>query len=107
MHQITQEELDRAVGTIVEAVQPDRIILFGSRARGQAGPASDLDLLVVMPINGPRREARIRIGLALQQLSVPVDVLVATPDEMVRFGSIPGSLVYAAARYGQVLYERS
>jgi predicted nucleotidyltransferase len=103
---VAPEELDRAVRAIVEAVQPDRIILFGSCGRGEARPASDLDLLVVMPMGGQRRGAHIRIGLALRWLGVPVDVLVATPEEMTRFGSIPGSLAYPAARDGRVLCER-
>jgi len=94
------------VETIVRTAQPDRIIMFGSRARGEEDPDSDLDLLVVMPVAGPKREARIRIGLALHAYAIPIDVLAATPDEVARLGGVPGSLVYPAVREGHVLYER-
>jgi predicted nucleotidyltransferase len=50
-----EQTVDRIVRRIVEAVHPLRIILFGSRARGDARPDSDLDLLVVMPEGTHRR----------------------------------------------------
>lgn len=101
------DQLGRMVSAIVETVHPDRIILFGSRARGDSHASSDFDLLVVMPLAGSRREARLRIGLALAPCRTPVDVLLATPDELERYGKIPGSLVYPAVKDGKVLYERS
>jgi predicted nucleotidyltransferase len=106
MNSHIRAHIDRAVRTIVETAAPDKIILFGSQARGGTSGDSDVDLLVVMPVAGAKRDARIRIGLAISGSAIPTDVLVATPDEVERFGDIPGSLVYPAIHEGLVLYER-
>jgi predicted nucleotidyltransferase len=56
------------VQRIVERFDPEKIILVGSHDRGDANPDSDMDLLVVMPIQGSKRETRIAIGVALREL---------------------------------------
>lgn len=99
----------RLVSALVEP-EVERILLFGSRARGDAGPHSDLDLLIVRR-TGERFLARI--GAAYQclanaavHLGVDVDVLVYTPEEYQRMLDEGNPLVTRAQREGKVLYEK-
>lgn len=96
----------RMVTRIADRFQPERIILFGSHARGDAGPDSDVDLLVVMPVRGSIREMRIAIGATLGHYGVPIDVLVTTPEQFARRRSIPGTIERPAFLEGVVLHER-
>ena len=63
--------IKRYARAIAEEFKPDMIILFGSHARGDAGPDSDVDLLVVMAVDGSRREKAIEIGVALHGIGYP------------------------------------
>jgi predicted nucleotidyltransferase len=86
---------------------PERIILFGSYARGDPGPDSDLDLLVVVPGVQHTRQESTRIRRALRGLLVPIDVIVATPEQIERYRDSIGLVYGPALREGQVLYERA
>ena len=101
------EKIREMVRRIVERFDPEQIILFGSRARGDAGPDSDVDLLVVMDVDGPRRETRIRIRLALHDIRGAKEIVVVTPDELERFRDLVGTIIYPAVREGKVLYARN
>ncbi|HSW42733.1 MAG TPA: nucleotidyltransferase domain-containing protein [Patescibacteria group bacterium] len=99
--------VDAILGSIlrrlVEAYQPEAVYLFGSRARGQADPDSDYDLLIVVPADAP--EARRRPQLAVQALrgvGVPVDA-VTRPAFDLR-AHVVNSLPEAALREGRLLY---
>lgn len=92
---------------IVSAFDPLRIVVFGSRARGDAHPDSDVDLLVVFETVSDKRAAAIDIRRALRDLPVGKDVVVTTPDEIQRRGSLIGSILRPALRDGKVLYERN
>ena len=70
------------VRRIVERFHPDRVILFGSHARGTAGPDSDVDLLVVMPVAGSKREKQLEVRLAVHEFKVPKDIIVTTLPAM-------------------------
>jgi predicted nucleotidyltransferase len=99
--------LPQVVGRIVRANDPDRIILFGSRARGDQRPDSDFDLLVVLDAVENRREARIAVRRSFVDLPISADVLVATVDEV--DGRIPGrptGAVFWAVQEGQTIYDR-
>lgn len=98
--------IDRMTRRVVRRFRPERIILFGSCARGDAGPDSDVDLLVVMPVEGSKREKQIEIRLALHDLKVPTDVIVSTPEEFAWRKDIVGTIEYPAGHDGRVLYER-
>ncbi|MGH7466991.1 MAG: nucleotidyltransferase domain-containing protein [Longimicrobiales bacterium] len=102
-----REIIDDAVRRIVHQFDPDQVILFGSYARGEADRDSDLDLLVVLPQVSSRRDVRVAIRLALDDIGLPKDVLVYTPQEMERSRDLPGSVVRAALTEGIVLYERA
>ena len=101
-----QGYLDEMVRRIVERFNPDRIILFGSRARGTAGPDSDADLLVVMPVSGSKRKQAAQIDMALAGVGLPKDIIVVTPEEVERYHDVVGTIIGPAIRDGEVLYER-
>lgn len=94
------------VERIVRQFRPVRIILFGSRARGEAGPWSDVDLLVVLPEVTDKRQAMVEILRALSDLPVCKDVVVTTPEELERRGHVKGDVLRAALREGKVIYQR-
>jgi predicted nucleotidyltransferase len=92
----------RVADQIVERCGASRVVLFGSVARGDDGPDSDIDLLVVMPIVGRRHDASVRVLNELRDLPVPVDITVVDPDHLEEEASVPG-IVRAALREGRVL----
>ena len=94
------------VDRLVRQFEPTRIILFGSQARGDAGPDSDVDLLVVLPRVEDQREATVQMLRALSDLPIPKDVVVTTPQEIARRGHLVGTVLRPALREGRVLYER-
>ncbi len=100
---VSAELLQEIVRRIVEAVQPEKIILFGSAARGEMGPDSDVDLLVVKA-QRHRRETAQRLYQALAGIGVPKDIVVVTPDDLERHRDSIGSVIYPALREGKVIY---
>ena len=102
--EVQQRLLDELVRRIVETVQPLRIILFGSAARGQMGPDSDVDVLVVMPDGVHRRQTARRIYRALVGLGVPKDVVVVTKSDVDQFADEPSLVICPALREGKELY---
>ncbi len=98
--------LSEAVDRLVRAFAPERIILFGSHARGTADERSDVDLLVVCRYQGRRRQAMVAMDRALAGLPFARDVVVVTPEEFLAWSELPGTVVRPAAREGRVLYER-
>ncbi len=95
------------VNRIVRQFQPEKIILFGSHARGQGGPDSDVDLLVVMPVKGSKRKMAIQIGVALHDIRIPKDIIVTTPEDFEWRKEVVGTIERPAAREGEVLYART
>ena len=91
---------------IVAGFRPLRVILFGSHARGEARPDSDIDLLVVLPQVHDKRQAAVAIRRALADMPVCQDVVVTTPEEIARRGNVIGTVLRPALREGKVLYER-
>jgi len=102
---------DDVVQTMVERIaarfRPLRIVLFGSRARGEATAWSDVDLLVVLPEVANKRHAAVEVRRALGDLPVCKDIVVTTPEEIARRGQVIGGVLRAALREGNVVYERS
>lgn len=97
-----------AVGDVVKAVAPRRIVLFGSVARGDEGPDSDLDLLVVLDHMVPSERARL-ISSIRRSISAPapIDIFVTDLAEYERRKDALGSIFYWPAREGEVVYERA
>ena len=92
---------------IIEQFNPIKIVLFGSHARGTAVPDSDIDLLVIKKIEGSKRKERVAIGIALHDINVPKDIIVASPEEVAKFGNTVGTVLYPALREGKILYEKT
>ncbi len=103
----TQEIISKMVETIADRFHPEKIILFGSYAKGAPNRDSDVDLLVVMRVEGSKRAKAAEIDLVLAERTVPLDVIVVTPDEIKKFGNAVGGFLYPALRDGKVLYERA
>jgi uncharacterized protein len=102
-----QASIDRMVKRLVSKFHPDKIILFGSHARGDAGPDSDVDLLIVMAIEGSIRDKRLEIRLALHDIPVPMDIFITSPEDFAWRKDVVGTIEWPAAREGVVLYARS
>lgn len=104
----TPERLDRLVRFVVETVQPLRVVLFGSAARGDLGPHSDVDLLVVMPDGADRREVFDRLVMArLEQdepFGFPIDFVVTTASHFEAKKDVPWFVHYDVNLEGRTLY---
>jgi len=100
----SEEVIATVVERIAAAVRPTRIILFGSAARGQSGPDSDLDLLVVMPDGTHRRHTAQAIYKALGGLGVAKDVVVVTEADVRDHADNPSLVMYPALREGREVY---
>jgi len=104
---IDDEVLVMVKKRLVDAFAPDKIILFGSQARGTADEHSDVDILVVCPITGSRRALMVAMDRALRGLGLARDIMVLTPQEFERDRHIPGTIARPAWQQGKVLYENS
>jgi len=102
----TPEKIQEMVSRIVESFDPERIILFGSHARGEGGPDSDVDLLVVMPVEGSKRQKTVEIYGVLAGIGVPKDIIVATPEEVGEYREIVGTIIRPALAEGRTIYQR-
>jgi predicted nucleotidyltransferase len=99
--------LPQIVGRIVRAVDPVRILLFGSRARGDSRPDSDYDLLVILDVADDRRALRLQVRSAIDDLPISKDVVVASVDQVgERQGRIWGVLHWALQE-GVLIYARA
>jgi len=100
---VSDEILQEIVRRIVAAVQPEKIILFGSAAREEMGPDSDVDLLVIKSCKNRRQTAR-KIRRSLIGIGIPKDDLVATPQDIERYKDTIGLIYRPALSEGKVLY---
>lgn len=104
---VTPELIASAVDRIIRRFKPQKVILFGSHARGQAGPQSDVDFLVVLEECDNKLEATVEILRELRGVGFAKDVVVTTPEEIGRRGDLIGTVLRPALREGKVRYERS
>jgi predicted nucleotidyltransferase len=102
--QLKAAGLDSIVRRIVTVAQPERIILFGSRSRGDAQPDSDADLLVVVGDARERHHLAVQIREAIGAASIPVDIVIRDRQELLTRARLPGSIERAAARDGLIVY---
>jgi uncharacterized protein len=102
---VSEEAIRAAVDILVREAQPERVILFGSYARGEAQPDSDVDLLVVEREVRHQYAEMARLRRALSPLRIPVDLLVTDlARRSSSWADFPGSYLYDALREGKVLY---
>jgi predicted nucleotidyltransferase len=100
------ETLPAAVERIVQKLQPEKIILFGSYASGMPTPDSDVDLLVIMETEASSKERSWAVSRLLIPRSFPVDILVRTPQEIQRALAKGDFFIREIITQGRVLYER-
>jgi len=103
--QPSTELLDELVRRIVAVAHPRRIILFGSAARGEMGPNSDLDVLVVMPNGTDRKKTSQEIILGLWGFGFAVDAVVVTEDDVRKYGANHSLVIKPALKDGRELYH--
>jgi len=101
---VTHDELIAEAGRRLNEAAPDaRIVLFGSHARGDADPDSDLDLLVIESEVQNRHEESVRLRRTLRGLGIAADVIVVSPEHVEEWGDVQGTMVHDALREGRVL----
>ncbi len=98
------EVIEQLIRRIIELVQPLRIILFGSAARGEMGPDSDIDVLVVMPDGVHRRRTAQFLYRQIRGLGVPFDILVATPNDLEMHKDNIGMIYQSILQEGREVY---
>ncbi len=104
---VSQEILNEAARRLVEKFHPEKIILFGSQARGTADKHSDVDLLVISAIKEKRRKLMVDMRRVLDELEYAFDVIILTREEFERDRKIPGTIGRYASREGRILYEHT
>jgi predicted nucleotidyltransferase len=104
---VSEQVLQEVTQRLVQQFAPERIILFGSQARGTADARSDVDLLVICPLSGRRRDMMVAMDLSLNGLGIARDIMILTPEEYERDRQIPGTIARPASIQGRVLYERA
>jgi predicted nucleotidyltransferase len=100
-----EETIETAARLLVEAAHPEKIILFGSYARGAFTKDSDLDLLVIMPTVVDRIEEMVRLRLVLRDIPMAIDVIVYSKDEVEKRRHLRGTMLYHALREGRMLHD--
>ena len=107
---VSKETSEALLQTIVQRLlatgQPQKIILFGSQARGQASRDSDYDLLVIENSSQPRYRRAVSYRRPLKDLGTSKDIVVWTPREIAEWQNVSNAFITTALREGTVLYER-
>jgi predicted nucleotidyltransferase len=103
---VDQKLLAEIVKRICAVGNPQRIVLFGSRGRGDARPESDIDLLIIEESDLPRFKRSARYRRVLTGLFPAKDILVWTPDEVRAWSAVANAFISVALREGRVLHER-
>ena len=101
---VSDEILQEIVRRIVRVAKPEKIILFGSAAREEMGPDSDLDFLVIKSCKNRRKTAG-KIRRRLIGIGIPKDIIVATPEDIERYKDTIGLIYRPALKEGKVLYS--
>jgi predicted nucleotidyltransferase len=100
-----QRLLDEVTRRIVASVKPRRVVLFGSGARGRMNRNSDFDMLVVMRERVHRRQTAQKIYRNLHGSGIAVDIVVATENDLKKYGKRAGTILKTALQEGRVIYE--
>lgn len=103
---VTPEKVERAVKRIIEVGHPKRLVLFGSYVGGKMDRDSDLDILVVTgdEIENPRKES-VRLRRAIEDIIMPVDILVITESLLLKLKDMPGMIYREILQTGKTVYE--
>ena len=96
--------VERVVQKIAEAIRPEQIILFGSRAREGAHPESDMDLLIIYDGPLPKREVKLKVRRLFPRPDFSMDLFVLTSDELERQRKVVSTVGRVASREGVICY---
>ena len=103
---LKQEILEDIINRIVETVRPEKIILFGSAARGEMGPNSDVDLLIIRK-GGHSRKLVGQIYRKLHGVGAAVDTVMVSPADVERYKDSHALIIKPALAEGRVVYDAS
>ena len=103
---VDEKTIQGIAATIAEKFDPQRIILFGSQARGEAGRGSDVDLFIEMDLTAPRLQLAREMRRAFAVYPCAMDIVIYTPAETKKWARAGASLAATVLREGKVLYER-
>lgn len=104
---VNQAAIQEVVRRIVARANPSMVIPFGSHARGQGGPRSDVDLLVVFDDEVDVHETTGDLYESHRGVGVPTDIVVVSRKYVERARNMIGTVVYPASREGKVVYQRA
>ena len=102
---LSEKKLREIIRRVVKVAQPEKIILFGSAARGKMGPNSDVDLLVVKPGKFHQGHLTGEIYMKLHGIVVPVDIILATPEQVEKYSQTHFLVIAPALREGKEVYR--
>jgi len=103
---LTPIEIDMLVRRIVARIQPQKVIMFGSYAKGTATINSDLDMCVIMETELPMTNRADDLKPLLSQALIPVDVHIYTPEEIEEYGREEFSFVHSILTSGRTVFEK-
>ena len=103
---IAEKNIQEVKNIIIEAEEPEKIIIFGSCVRGDVKQGSDLDILVIKKTELPSPQRSRKLRKLLSNQPFPKDILVLTPEEFGRWADIPFSFNSTVRREGKIIYER-
>lgn len=103
---LTQNEIDKVIRRIVARTQPQKVMIFGSYAKGTATIKSDLDILVIKETELPMANRADDLAPMLSNALIPVDVQIYTPEEVEEYGKEQFSFVKGVLESGRTVFER-
>ena len=104
---ISQEKISEIVNKIAENYDPDKIILFGSYAKGTANTDSDLDFIIVKKTDTPKQKRGREVRKYLLGAMIPIDLKIYTPDEFEKEKNSVYSFLNSAIKNSKLIYERT
>lgn len=104
MIELTDEIIEKIIHRIVRTAQPEKIIMFGSHARDDAKPGSDIDLIVVVSGDIHRRKTAQDIYMNLVGVGYPADIIVLKPEDIEKYKDAVGVIIPEAIKEGKVIY---
>jgi uncharacterized protein len=102
---LSEKKLREIIRRVVKVAQPERIILFGSAARGEMGPNSDVDLLVVKPGKFHQGHLTGEIYMNLHGVGLPVDIILVTPEQVEKYAQTHFLVIAPALQEGREVYR--
>jgi uncharacterized protein len=103
---LNEADIKKLVERIVKCVEPDKVIMFGSYAKGIATNKSDLDLFIIKDTPLPMKQRNEELLPIVNKLLIEVDVHVYTPEEVQEYGSEKYSFVHSVLKTGKVIYRK-